>query len=490
MTATGTTTNDHDTGGAITALTRAGTVVHLDHQTLRAFAGALEGELVRPGDGTYEVDRKVWNGMIDVSPALIVKCAGTEDVRATVDFARSHDIQMSVRGGGHNAAGVAVREQGLVVDLTLMKSVEVDPSTGIVRAQGGVTIGELDAATQPYGLAVPQGVVTETGVAGLTLGGGLGWLRRRFGLACDNLVAAEVVTADGRIVRAGEDENPELLWGLRGGGGNFGIVTSFDLQGHAVGPEVFFAVVYHPGDDVGEALRFYRHWAADAPQDISAIAVMGHAAEIDEIPPEHQGEPTVIFVAMHAGSPAEGEAALRSLRDFGSPIVDFSGVLPYLEVQQFFDEDYPKWEKRYYWTSGYLTELPDEAIERLVELNAAALSPESTIDVWQLGGAMAQVSADATAFGDRSASFMLGIEANWEDANDDEANMAWARDVRAAAEPWGTGARYANFPGLYEADESPDFFGANHERLAALKTAYDPDNVFDRNHNVAPEPSS
>lgn len=489
MTITDTTTNSNGTGAGVDALTRVGTVAHLDEEVLRGLAAVLDGELVRPGDDSYEIDRRVWNGMIDVFPALVVKCAGTADVRAAVDFARSHDIVMSVRGGGHNAAGVAVVDRGLVVDLTEMKAVEVDPSSGIVRVQGGVTIGELDAATAPHGLVVPQGVVTETGVAGLTLGGGLGWLRRKFGLACDNLVGAEVVTADGRVVSASEDENPELLWGLRGGGGNFGVVTRFDFRAHAVGPDVHFAVLFHGGDDAVEALRFYREWAADAPDEISAIAVTWHAPEIEEIPEEHHGEPVVVFLAVHAGSPAEGEVALRSFREFGSPIADLSSTMPWVEVQQFFDEDYPKWEKRYYWTSAYVTELPDDLIERLVELNANAPSDESNVDVWQLGGAMARVPADATAFGDRSPAFMFGIEANWEDAGDDAANIAWAREVREAAEPWATGARYANFPGMYEEGEAPDFFGANRDRMAALKAEYDPDNVFDRNHNVAPAPA-
>ena len=471
----------------VRVLTRSGEPTTLDDATVGALADRLEGEVVVPGDASYDLDRRVWNGMVDVSPAIVVKCASSGDVAATISFVREHDLQLSVRGGGHNAAGVAVREQGVVIDMSGLKAVEVDPVQRTVRAGGGVLIGELDAATQQHGLAVPQGVVTETGIGGLTLGGGLGWLRRRYGLACDNLIAAEVVTADGRIVRTSEDESPELLWGLRGGGGNFGVVTSFEFRAHPVGPEVFFSVMIHGPDDVADGLRFFAEWSRRAPDDISALAVMWHAPAIDEVPTEHHGQPVLFFVAMHAGSPAEGEAALAELRRFGSPIADLSSVMPYLDVQQFFDEDYPKWEKRYYWTSSYLQDLDDELIARLVELNAGAPSHESSIDVWQLGGAMARVPADATAFGDRSAAFMLGIEANWEAPEDDAANMAWAREVRRAASPWATGARYANFPGLYEEDEDPDFFGAgNHARLAALKAQWDPTNLFDRNHNITP----
>jgi FAD/FMN-containing dehydrogenase len=367
-----------------------------------------------------------------------------------------------------------------------MKAVEVDADAQRVRAGGGITIGELDAATQEYGLAVPLGVVTETGVAGLALGGGLGWLRRKHGLSCDNIVSAELVTADGRIVTASEEEHPDLLWGIRGGGGNFGIVTSFEFRAHPVGPEVFFAVVMHPAADVAAALAAYRDWALRAPDEISALAVTWHGPEIEELPAEHHGEPIVVFVAMHAGSPQEGERALRSLREIGSPIADLSGVMPYTEVQQFFDEDYPKWEMRYYWTSTYVRDLPEELIARLVRLNEGAPSPESTVDVWQLGGALARVPADATAFGDRSAAFMLGIEANWHDPDHDAANIAWARSVAAAAEPWSTGVRYANFPGLYEESDGIDFFGTNEDRLAALKAEWDPTNLFDRNHNVRP----
>lgn len=472
------TTPPTTSGERLIAAGRDGTTIELDDRTLDALRSDIVGRVITRSDADYDVVRRVWNGMIDTQPAVIVACESTADVVTALGFARDQGLALSVRGGGHNAAGTALCPNGFVIDLSPMKQIELSADQRRVRAGGGVTIGELDAATQQHGLAVPLGLVTETGVGGLTLGGGLGWLRRLHGLSSDNLVGAEVVTADGRVVHASETEHADLLWGLRGGGGNLGVVTSFEFRAHPVGPEVFFAVVFHPADDIADSLRFYRDWASTAPDAISSMAVAWHGPAIDEIPAAHHHEPVLVFVAMYAGDPAEGEAALAPLREFGTPIADLSEVTTYLEAQQFFDEDYPKWVMRYYWTSAFLRELPDELIAELDRLNAEAPSHESTVDIWQLGGAMGRVPADATAFGDRSAAFMLGIEANWEDATHDAANIAWARQVREVTAPWATGTRYANFPGLYEHDEYPDFFGANAARLARAKAAYDPDGLL------------
>jgi FAD/FMN-containing dehydrogenase len=460
-----------------------------DGAALDAFGASLRGTLIEPGDASYDEARGVWNGMIDRRPAAIAQCAGTADVIHAVNFAREHGVPVSVRGGGHNVAGSAIVDGGLVIDLSKMRAVRVDPARGTVRAEGGVTIGDLDHETMAFGLAVPLGVVTETGIAGLTLGGGLGWMRRKYGLTCDNLIAADVVTADGRLVHTSETENPDLLWGLRGGGGNFGIVTSFEFRAYPLGPDVFVAFVVHPGADAANALRFYREWAADAPDDVSSFAILWHGPDIEEIPAAHHGQPIVVFLAVHNGDPAEGERALAGLRAYGEPAADLSGVMPYLDMQQFFDEDYPAGEMHYYWKSTFLRELPDEAIARLVELNEAAPSPHSSLDVWQLGGAMSRIGPEATAFGDRSAPFMLGIEANWEDPAHDAANVAWAREVFAAMQPYATGAQYMNFPGFYEGGESDvrDTFGGNYARLVELKRTYDPGNMFRLNQNVKPE---
>ena len=329
-------------------------------------ADRLRGRVVGPEDAGYDEARAVWNGMVDKRPRLIVQCVGVADVRAAVAFGREHGLPIAVRGGGHNVAGDAVCDGGLVVDLSSMRGVRVDASSGTVRAEGGVTIGDLDRETQAFGLAVPMGVVTETGIAGLTLGGGFGWMRRKHGLSCDALRSADVVTADGQVLTTSATEHPDLLWALKGAGGNFGVVTSLEYQAVPVGPDVYFAFVVHAGTDARDALTAYRSWAATAPEEVSSFAILWHAPELDEIPAEHHGLPIVVYLAMHCGSPAEGEAALQPLRELGQPIADLSDTMAYLDVQRFFDEDYPAHTMRYYWKSRYLAQLPDEAIERMV----------------------------------------------------------------------------------------------------------------------------
>jgi FAD/FMN-containing dehydrogenase len=453
-----------------------------------ALAGQLRGRLVSPDDADYDEVRAVWNGMIDKRPALIARCLGVSDVQAAVAFARQHGLTVAVRGGGHNVAGDALVDGGLVVDLSLMRSVRVDQAARTVRADGGVTIGDLDRETQVFGLAVPMGVVTETGISGLTLGGGLGWIRRKYGLSCDALLSADVVTADGTVVTATANDNADLLWALKGGGGNYGVVTSLEYQAAPVGPEVFFAFLVHAGADAHQALRDYRAWAASAPDEISAFAILWHGPEIDEIPAEHHGKPIAVYLAMHCGTPEEGEAALQGLRDLGTPIADLSDTMPYLDVQQFFDADYPAHVMRYYWKSRVLPTLEDAAIERMVALNEATPSHHSTIDIWQLGGALSRVAPQETAFGDRSAGFLIGIESNWEDAADDAAAVSWGREVYAALEPFATAQEYLNFPGTNESPETSvrGTFGANLERLVQVKRRYDPDNVFRVNANIDP----
>ncbi|WP_214367653.1 FAD-binding oxidoreductase [Pseudonocardia sp. H11422] len=456
--------------------------------SVRELESAFRGTLVRPADEDYDTVRQVWNGMVDKRPALIARCAGAADVISAVNFAREQGLPVAVRGGGHNVAGSGVCDDGLVIDLSPMNGVRVDPGGGTVRAEGGVTIGDLDHETQAFGLAVPMGVVTATGIAGLTLGGGIGWLRRRHGLSSDNLISADVVTADGRLIIASAEENADLLWGLQGGGGNFGVVTSFEYRAHPVGPDVFLAFVVHAGTDAAEALRFYREWAGTAPDEVSSFAILWHAPEIDEIPAEHHHAPIVVYLAVHSGDGAHAQQDLASLREFGSPIADLSDTLPYLEVQQFFDADYPAHEMRYYWKSHHLAGLPDDAITALVDLNENSPSLHSTLDVWQLGGAFGRPGPGDTAFGDRSAPFLLGIESNWERPEDDDACVEWGRAAFRALEPFSTGAQYLNFPGLYE---DPDemlrgSFGANFDRLVACKNRYDPTNLFRLNPNIPP----
>jgi FAD/FMN-containing dehydrogenase len=447
----------------------------------------LAGELIELGGSGYEEARKLWNGMIDRRPALIARCRGTADVAAAVSFAREHDLPLAVRGGGHNVAGTASVDAGLVVDLSPMTAVAVDPERRTVRAGGGVRLGELDRATQAFGLATPLGVVSATGIAGLTLSGGIGWLRRKYGMSCDNLVSAEVVTADGMVLTASEEENPDLFWGIRGGGGNFGVVTSFEYRLHPVGPEVMFCFVFYPGERAAAVLGSYERYMAEAPDEVGPLAFLGRVPRHEMFPVEWHGRPFVAVAAMYAGRAEEGERVVRPLRELGEPIADLSARMPYVEAQTLLDEDYPDgW--RYYWKSVNLRGLGEEAIGRLVALAEAAPSDHSTIDVWYHGGAMARIGASETAFGDRSAPILIAPEANWEHAADDEANIAWARDCIAQMQRFSDGGTYLNFPGFLEEGERMlrGAYGDNYERLVALKDRYDPTNLFRINQNIPP----
>jgi FAD/FMN-containing dehydrogenase len=451
---------------------------------------SLDGELIRPGDAEYEAVRKVWNGMIDRHPALVARCANTQDVVACVNFARDKGLTLAVRGGGHNVAGHATCDGGLVIDLGPLNHVEVDPQRRRARAGGGATWGEVDAATQAYGLAVPGGVFTGTGIAGLTLGGGYGYLRNKFGLSCDNLVGAEVVLASGEVVRASAEENPDLLWGLRGGGGNFGVVTTFEYQLHPVGPEVMFAFVFHDGsgDAMRRAVQFYRDFSAGAPDEVSTIMACGVIPPDPHAFPEAlHGRPFAAFIGMYAGDPEEGRRALQPLLGFGEPLVDGSGVMPYVEAQKAFDHEYPD-GRRYYWKSLNLTRLDDEAIALIVEHALRQPSPYSTTDLWHIGGAVKRAGADESAFHGRHAEFLLNPEANWDGPADDAANIGWVREFIAAMEPFSDGSRYLNFGGMQEEGDAMirDGFGPQYARLQALKRRYDPHNLFRQNQNVKP----
>ena len=447
--------------------------------TVEALTSGFRGEVLAPEDSGYDEARALWNGMIDRRPALIARTGGVEDVVAAVRFAREHGLVVTARGGGHGVAGNALVDGGLVVDLSLMKGVVVDPKARTARAEGGVTLGELDAATQAHGLAAPLGVVSKTGIAGLTLSGGIGWLRRKHGLAADNLVSLEVVTADGRVLTASETENPELFWALRGGGGSFGVVTSFEYRVHPVGPEVFVAFVLYPGERGIEILRTVDEFTAGAPDDVSPVAFLGRVPHAEPFPADAHGDPYAAVAAVYAGSVEDGERVLAPLRSLGDPIVDLSGTMPYVEAQSLLDEDYPDgW--RYYWKSVNLDELGDEALEALDRHAAAAPSHHSTIDVWYHGGELGRVDADSTAFGARPA-YLVGVEANWEPGDPDEENVTWARETVAELEQFSSGGGYLNFPGFFEEGEEQlraSYGEHNYQRLVALKNELDPTNLF------------
>jgi FAD/FMN-containing dehydrogenase len=467
-------------------VTLTGADAALGESVVGTFGARLRGELLRPGDTKYEEARLIWNGLIDKRPALIVCCAGVGDVVDSVNFARENNLLLAVRGGGHNVAGNAVCNGGLVIDLSRMKGIRVDPERRTARAEAGATLGDLDRETQVFGLATPLGVVTETGIAGLTLGGGIGWLRRKHGLSSDNLVSVDVVTADGRLLTAGETKNEDLFWGIRGGGGNFGVVTSFEYRLHPVGPEVMFCFVLYPGDRAKEVLQTCGEYMTEAPNEVSPLGVLGHVPPVEVFPERWHGEPYVALLAMYAGDAEEGERVLRPLRELGGAIADLSARMPYTQAQAILDEDYPNgWH--YYWKSVNVDGLNSEAIERLVDHMEAAPSHHSTIDVWYQGGAMARIGPDETAFGDRSAPILLGIEANWK-RKDDEANIAWARNCVADMRRFSSGGMYLNFPGFLEEGERllRDAYGENYQRLVALKNKYDPNNLFRLNQNIKP----
>ena len=472
------------------AKTTDGAPIILEQARIEAFRSSLRGESILPADAGYEDARKVWNGMIDKRPALIARCAGTADVISAVNLAREHDLLLAVRGGGHNVAGNALCDGGLVIDLSAMRGVRVDPEERTARVEGGATLGDLDHETQAFGLVAPAGVVSETGITGLTLGGGFGWLTRRYGLTIDNLLSVDVVTADGQLRKASQTENPDLFWALRGGGGNFGVVTSFEFRLFPVGPMVMLAAPFYPATKAREALRFFREYMSTAPEELFALAVFWTLPEGPAFPTERQGEPVVVFVAVYTGPVEEAARVVQPLREFDTPIVDLSGPLPWLEMQRFYNEDYPD-GMLYYWKSIYLDTLSDEAIDALVARSVERPSSRSNVDVWYLGGAYSRVAPDATAFGRRDAEVMIGVEANWTDPSLSDANVRWARDVISHLRPFSSGGSYVNFGGFSDEGEQvvEDVYSRNLTRLAEIKHKYDPANLFRVNHNIAPTAS-
>jgi FAD/FMN-containing dehydrogenase len=452
-----------------------------------ALAEHLAGEVIAPHHDEYDAARSVWNGMIDKRPAAIARCADAEDVATAVRFAVEHALPFTVRGGGHNVAGTAVVEDGLVIDLSAMRGVRIDASGRTVHVQGGATWADVDRVTAPLGLATPGGVVSETGVAGLALSGGVSHQRRRDGMTVDNLVSAEVVLADGRRVRASAGENADLHWALRGGGGNFGVVTSFELRLHELGPEVFALNVAYPIEDAARVLAGWRDAVADAPDELSTEGLIWSMPVVDELPEEVRGRPYVGVAGMWAGDPAEGERATRGLRELATPLLDMSERVEYADLQSSLDPFFPAGVRRY-WKALYLNGLSDAAIDTTVDWSNRRPSNDTLVIIRHGGGAMARVGAEETAFGDRSSEWMLSIDSTWHDPADDEANVAYTRAFWDAAAPLSNGQTYFNFPGLFEEGDAAvrASYGANHARLARIKAAYDPDNRFRPGQNIRP----
>ena len=448
----------------------------------------FRGRLISADHADYDVARAVWNGAIDRRPRLIARCTGTADVIAAVRFARDHDLEIALRGGGHNVAGTASCDGGIVIDLSVMRGVRVDPANRRALVQGGALWGDVDHETQAHGLATTGGIVSHTGVGGLTLGGGVGWLMRRHGLTVDNLLAADVVTADGELLHASVDEHPDLFWALRGGGGNFGVVTSFEFGLHSVGPIVLAGPILWDARDVRDVLRFYRDFVREAPNELGTVVKFGTAPPLPSIPEHLHWRRVVTVGTCYAGSIKDGEQALRPLRTFRTPLLDLAGPTPYVRFQGALDSTVVHgW--MYYWKSTYLPELSDDLIEVMAEHAFSCISPRSYVAMFHLKGAVSRVAHGETAFGNRQASHAITLDGVWRAGEHfGERDTAWARAFFAALGRFGEGV-YVNF---LDGDEGPErvreaYGDSVYDRLVEVKSRYDPGNVFHHNQNIRPK---
>jgi FAD/FMN-containing dehydrogenase len=460
----------------------------LEETAVAELQAGMRGQLVGRDDPLYDEHRKIWNGSIDRRPALIARCAGVADVIAAVKFARTHGLPVAVRSGGHSFPGLSVADDAFMIDLSPLKGVRVDPQEGTARVQAGVLLGELDRETQAFGLAVPSGIVTHTGVAGLTLGGGIGWIMRKHGLSVDRLRRVDLVTADGELVKASADENDDLFWGVRGAGANFGIVTEFEFETVPVGPTVLAGPMFWKMDDSAEVLRFYRDWVADAPDELMTIVAHRKAPALPFVPEELHGEPVVMVIACWIGDLDEGERFIKPMREFKNKVADVCAPKPYLTHQAMFDPSFVpgRW---YYFRAFDVPELTDEMIDITVEHASRIKSPLTSFPIWQMGGAVSRVGEDETAFGGRQAGFTYNIGACTATAEGFDEERQWVRDFWSALEEFHTSV-YVNF--LSGAEEGEEriraAYGAEkYDRLKTLKRKWDPDNFFRINQNIPPD---
>jgi hypothetical protein len=457
-----------------------------EDRALSELEASFSGDLVRPGSAPYDEHRAVWNGSIDRRPALIARCARAADVSAAVTFASRTGLPLAVKSGGHSFPGHSVCDDGLVIDLGSMKGIDVDPEARTVRAEAGVLLGELDRETQAHGLAVPAGIVTHTGLAGLTLGGGIGWLQRKYGLTIDQLLAVDLITAEGELVKASEAENADLFWGIRGGGGNFGVITEFEFRLNPLGPNLVAGPVFWPIEESPDVLRFYRDWIAAAPDDLMTIVIHRKAPPLPFIPPELHGQLVVAVVCCYAGSVEEGEEAVAPLKAFGSPVLDLCEPKPFLEHQSMFDPSFPhgQW---YYMRACDVAELTDEVIDVTVEHAMRIRSPLTAFPIWQMGVAISRVGEDETAFSGRGAGHTFNITAATAGPDGFDEEREWVRDFWSALEPHHTSGVYVNFLMNEGEDRVREAYGSQkYDRLKALKRLYDPDNLFRLNQNIPP----
>ncbi|MCK1463133.1 FAD-binding oxidoreductase [Bradyrhizobium sp. 2] len=462
-----------------------GGAIALGSETLDALRQTLRGNLCLAQEAGYDEARTIWNAMIDRHPGAVVRCRGTADIIRAVRFAREHGLLLAVRGGGHNIAGNAVCEGGLLIDLSPMRSVRIDPARRTARVEPGATLGEFDKEAQAFGLATPLGINSTTGVAGLTLGGGFGWLSRKFGLAADNLTSTDVVTAEGEFVQASATENSDLFWALRGGGGNFGVVSSFEFRLHPVGPMVMSGLIVHPLTRARELLAGYRQIASKAPDELTVWVVLRQAPPLPFLPAEIHGKEILVFAVCYAGEEADGQRALEPLRALGEPIADVIGMQPFAAWQTAFDPLLTPGAYNY-WKSHNFLELSDGLLDSLVSYAAKLPTAECEIFIGQLGGATSRVALDATAFPHRDANFVMNVHTRWREPADERRSIEWARQLFAETAPHATGGVYVNFMPEDEIDRVSSAYGANYARLAALKAKYDPGNLFRLNQNVQP----
>lgn len=468
------------------AKTTEGIEIDLKQDTVNGLKMRLRGPLFLPGDVGYEESRTVWNAMIDRKPAVVARCLGSADVIACVQFARENDILLCIKGGGHNIAGLATVDGAMMLDMSLMRGVWVDPQRKVAHAQAGCLLGDVDRETQVYGLAAVLGFVSATGIAGLTLGGGFGYLTRRWGWTTDTVVGMDVVTADARLVRASSDENADLFWGLRGGGGNFGVVTGIEYALYPVGPEIVGGAVAWPANEAPKVLELYRTLAEAAPPELTLVVIMRPAPPSPWLPKEMHGQPIVLLLACYSGRPEDGEKAVASIKSFGKPIGDVLVRRPYVQVQSLLDGTQPK-GRRYYWKSEYLPRIEPDLCEKVIEHAARIRSPHSAVILFQIEGALNQLKEEHSPVGNRDARYVLNLGGSWEQAGEDRANIEWARDGWNKMKSFSTGGTYINF--LTE-DEGPErieaALGKGLKRLAEVKARWDPQNVFRTNRNIKP----
>jgi FAD/FMN-containing dehydrogenase len=470
----------------MSVITTQTTEVEVERKATDDLKRQLRGELLLPGDAGYEESRSIWNAMIDRRPAAIVRPRALPDVISSVRFAREHGIPLSIKGGGHNIAGLAVSDGGLMVDLSLMRNVSVDPAARTARAEAGSLLSDVDRATQAHGLATVLGFVSATGIAGLTLGEGFGYLTRRFGWTSDNLLSAEVVTAEGQAVHASEEENPDLFWGLRGGGGNFGVAMSFEYALHPVGPEVMGGLIAWRGEDAPKVLEMYRVLAEQAPPELTVAAILRKAPPAPWLPVEIHGKPIVALAILHSGPLDESRNQLAAIKAFGSPVGDIVQPRTYLSQQSILDATQPK-GRRYYWKSEYLSQVEPDLLPLAIEHAWRMVSPYSAVILFPVDGALNRSPEDHSAVGNRDAAYVLNITGSWDKAEDDRPNIEWARAAWRDMRRFSTGGTYINFQTEEEGEERiRAAYGKNYERLVEVKKRWDPGNLFRMNKNIVP----